>query len=169
MTTVHLADVDIRSTLRPGDLGAIIALHGTVYHRDMGFDVTFEAYVAQTIAEFVLDNAGRGRIWLADHAGRLVGCIAIADREDERGQLRWLLLHPDARGIGLGGVLVDKAMAYCREKRFRQVYLHTMAELDAAYSIYRTLGFEPVGEEEQPMGGEARRIVTMELSLAQAG
>ena len=61
MTTVHLADVDIRSTLKPGDLGAIIALHGTVYHRDMGFDVTFEAYVAQTIAEFVLDNAGRGR------------------------------------------------------------------------------------------------------------
>ena len=169
MTTVQLADVEIRSALRPGDLGAIIALHGTVYHRDMNFDVTFEAYVAQTIAEFVLDNACKGRIWLAEHAGRLVGCIAIADREGARGQLRWLLLHPDARGIGLGGVLVDKALTYCRTKRFRQVYLHTMAELDAAYSIYRTLGFQPVGEEDQLLGGAACRIVTMELSLAQAG
>ena len=168
MTTVELADVEIRSTLKPGDLGAVIALHGWVYHRDMDFDVTFEAYVAQTIAEFVLDNACKGRIWLAEHAGRLVGCIAIADREGERGQLRWLLLHPDARGIGLGGALVDKAMAYCRTKRFRQVYLHTMAELDAAYSIYRSLGFEPVGEEELLLGGAPRTIVNMELSLAQA-
>ena len=57
----------ISHDLRPGDLGRVTELHGQVYAREYGFDHTFEAYVASTLAEFGLGlRPGRDRLWLAD-------------------------------------------------------------------------------------------------------
>ena len=68
----------ISQARRPvGDIGAVVSLHGTVYAREYGFDLTFEAYVAGPLSEFVLKGQDRGRLWLAEREGRLVGCVAI--------------------------------------------------------------------------------------------
>ena len=63
----------LRTDPRPGDIGAVAAMHGVLYAREHGFDVTFEAYVSQPLAEFVLRAAPRERIWLAEQGERLVG------------------------------------------------------------------------------------------------
>jgi hypothetical protein len=77
--------VRIRTELRCGDLGRIISLHGMVYAPEESYGLRFEAYVARTVAEYVLDNRLNGRIWLADspddNARALVGCAAIAHRD----------------------------------------------------------------------------------------
>lgn len=52
----------IRTDLRAGDLGRLIALHGLVYTSEDGFGLAFEAFVAQTVAEYVLGNQSRGQI-----------------------------------------------------------------------------------------------------------
>jgi hypothetical protein len=46
------AGVTIRTTLRPGDIGYVTYLHGTLYAAEYGWDHTFEAYVAGPLAEF---------------------------------------------------------------------------------------------------------------------
>ena len=92
----------MRHDLRPGDLGRIIELHGECYDALPGYGIRFEAFVARTVAEYILDVGANGRIWLAELDGRLVACTAIVLREDARAQLRWVLVAPSARGAGLG-------------------------------------------------------------------
>ncbi|MFU8877488.1 MAG: hypothetical protein ACNA7E_05045, partial [Wenzhouxiangellaceae bacterium] len=48
--------LSLRSELRAGDLGRLIALHGSVYDEWPGYGLKFEAFVARTIAEFGLEN-----------------------------------------------------------------------------------------------------------------
>src|SRR5438105_10043658 len=94
--------VTLRTALRPGDLGRIILLHGTVYARECGFDHTFEAYVAGPLADFARAPSSRERLWMAERDDALVGCIAIVAASAETAQLRWFLVDPGARGAGLG-------------------------------------------------------------------
>jgi GNAT superfamily N-acetyltransferase len=134
--------VTVRHDLRPGDMGRVIAMHGVLYAQEYRFDHGFEAYVAETVAEFGrLARPGLDRLWLAERAGQLVGSIAIVGREDGAAQLRWFLVHPDARGAGLGRRLIDEALTFCRTAEYRSVYLWTVNGLTAAARLYVAAGF----------------------------
>jgi GNAT superfamily N-acetyltransferase len=137
--------VTIRHDLRPGDLGRVIELHAVVYATEFGFDHTFEAYVAETIGQFGRRlQTGLDRLWLAELDGRLVGSIAIARREGGEAQLRWFLLHPDARGHGLGRRLVEDAVTFCRDASYRSIFLWTVHPLTVAARLYASVGFHRV-------------------------
>lgn len=62
--TSRTPDVTIRSKLRPGDIGSVTYLHGTLYAAEYGWDYTFEAYVAGPLAEFGKSHSDRERIWI---------------------------------------------------------------------------------------------------------
>jgi GNAT superfamily N-acetyltransferase len=128
-------DIFVRNELRAGDLGRIIALHGECYAALPGFGLTFEAYVARTVAEYILDSGSRGRIWIAERDGRLVGCTAIVLRDENRGQLRWVLVDQSARGLGLGKRLVNNALQFCRENGCKEVFLETTDGLTGITSV----------------------------------
>ena len=159
-------DISIRTDLRPGDLGRIISLHGEVYDPLGGYGLTFEAFVGRTIAEFVLDNNARGQIWLAERGERLVGCTAIALRDGSRGQLRWVLVDPSARGRGIGKQLVNSAMDYCREKGCESVFLETTDGLPESQTLYEKLGFTVISEAVEELWDGPRPLIIMEMSLA---
>src|SRR4051794_36021929 len=108
----------LRHDLRPGDVGYVVYLHGTVYARECGFDPTFEAYVAGPLAEFVRRRADRERLWLAERDGRIVGCVAIVATGEKEAQLRWFLVDPSARGLGLGTRLLVEAVRFCESRGY---------------------------------------------------
>jgi GNAT superfamily N-acetyltransferase len=140
--------ITLRHDLRPGDLGAVVALHGKIYAREYGFDATFEAYVAGPLAEFVHANRPRDRLWLAETDGELVGCIAIVGVSDKVAQLRWYLVSPATRGQGLGSRLLNEAIAFCRQNGYDSIFLWTVSALETAAHLYRKVGFVKV--EEKP-------------------
>lgn len=157
--------ITIRHELRPGDLGRVVVLHGEVYEAIPGFGLSFEAYVAKTIAEYVLDNRARGRIWLAERDGELVGCVAIALRDEGVGQLRWVLVDPSARGIGLGRQLVETAIRYCVDEGCTSVYLETTDGLRESQTLYEALGFEILSNEPEELWDGVRPLIRMQLLL----
>lgn len=60
-----------------------------------------------------------------------------------------MYLLPEARGLGLGKLLIEKALAYAREAGYHQVYLETMPELRKAVRVYEKFGFRYLNA---PMG-----------------
>jgi N-acetylglutamate synthase-like GNAT family acetyltransferase len=138
----------LRHDLRPGDLGALVALHGAVFSRECGFDATFEAHVACLLGEFVHKRTELDRLWIAEWEGRLVGSIAILSHSERDAQLRWFLVDPSARCMGLGKRLLEEAVAFCRGSWYEYVFLRTARNLTAASHLFRSVGFEKV--EERP-------------------
>ena len=159
------SDIVIRHELRCGDLGDLVALHGRAYESLGGYGLRFEAYVAQTVAEFVLENESRGRIWLAHCGTRLVACTAIALRDDEAAQLRWVLVDPSKRGLGLGRRLVEKAIDYSRASGCSYVYLETTDGLEESLALYRALGFSVTSEQVTNLWDGPRPLIVMMLDL----
>lgn len=100
----------IGDRLSPGDIEGVVRSHGSIYASEYGFDRTFERYVAEPLARFAGKKTDRERIWLVDDAGSLKGSIAIVEHSRAAAQLRWFLLHPDLRGLGLGKLLVEGAL-----------------------------------------------------------
>ena len=160
------ADIAIRHDLRPGDLGRIVSLHGEAYAPLPGFGERFEAYVASTIAEYVLDNDARGRIWLAERGSELIGCTAIALRDDDVAQLRWVVVDPSARGAGIGGTLAGKALDYCREQGRQSVHLYTTDGLPESQALYEKLGFRITANAPDELWEGVRPLIRMQLDLA---
>jgi GNAT superfamily N-acetyltransferase len=143
--SLKVSDVHLRHELRAGDIGYVVQRHGVLYARERGWDHRFEAYVAGPLAEFAVNHdAQRERMWLAEIGERTVGSIAIVSGGADAAQLRWYLVEPDCRGLGVGRLLLDEALAFCRATDRRRVYLWTVAGLDAAARLYGRAGFRLV-------------------------
>jgi GNAT superfamily N-acetyltransferase len=142
-----VGQLTLRHDLRPGDLGYIVHLHGMAYAREYGFDPSFEAYVAGPLSEFVRSGTKRDRLWIAECADRIVGSIAIVSASEKAAQLRWYLVDPSARGIGVGKRLLHESITYCKQCEFDSVFLWTVAALTTAARLYRSVGFRKVEEK----------------------
>ena len=138
----------LRTELHPGDIGEIVRLHGVLYAREHGFDPTFEAYVAEPLARFAISAPPRERLWIAERDGAIVGCVAIVAASPQVAQLRWFLVDPSARGLGLGTKLLDEAIAFCRASGYASILLWTVGALASAARLYRAKGFART--EEKP-------------------
>ncbi|MHA6630503.1 GNAT family N-acetyltransferase [Pseudonocardia sichuanensis] len=144
-----MGDVRIRQLGEPGDLGWVVLAHGELYAHEYGWDTSFEALVARIVADFAAGHdAARERAWIAELDGRRVGCVfCVAGDEPGTAQLRILLVHPDARGHGVGTRLVDACVAFARERGYARMRLWTNDVLAAARRIYLATGFRLVAQE----------------------
>jgi len=158
--------ITIRHEFKPGDIGALIGLHGTLYHREYGFDTIFESYVAETFIEFIRSSEENGRIWIVEGSGEIVGCIGVMSRPDRTAQLRWLLVHPRFRGRGLGEMLMKEALDFSKEHGFTRIYLLTQDILEDAARMYLKFGFELVDQsDEEEIWGARMRYQRYEREL----
>lgn len=136
--------MQLRIGYLPGCIGRIVALHAAYYSRAVGFGAPFEAKVATELAAFCLEyEEGRDGLWLAADHDVVHGSVAIdgSHYEESGAHLRWFITSDDVRGTGVGGQLLDAAMAFCRARGYRKVYLWTFDELHAARHLYEKHGF----------------------------
>ena len=157
--------VTIRTELRPGDIGYVIYLHGTLYAAEYGWDHTFEAYVAGPLAEFGKGNNHRERIWIVEKDKEVAGSIGIVESSNDEAQLRWFLLHPDLRGQGIGRSLMCEAIRFCRQTHYSRIFLWTESALIAAARLYESYGFRLTDENPRELWGSLVTEQRYELSL----
>jgi N-acetylglutamate synthase-like GNAT family acetyltransferase len=159
------ANITIRQNLQPGDIGYITYLHGVLYAKEYGWDHTLEAYVAPPLAKFATSQTSRERIWIVEKDGEIAGSIAIVESSKTEAQLRWLLLCEEVRGYGIGRLLVEEAVAFCRECGYSSVFLWTVRGLSAAAHLYESAGFQLTEEKTHEIWGAMLTEQRFDLKL----
>jgi|APMI01.1.fsa_nt_gi DNA-binding MarR family transcriptional regulator/GNAT superfamily N-acetyltransferase len=137
------AEVVIR-THRPGDLGWIVSVHGELYAREYGWDGSFEGLVADIAGAFARQHdPQRERCWIAEVNGERVGSVMLVQHPDHAGvaKLRLLIVHPSARGLGIGKRLVRECGAFAKAAGYRSISLWTNSILHAARALYVADGY----------------------------
>jgi GNAT superfamily N-acetyltransferase len=165
MNKVSLTNISIRTELRPGDIGYITYMHGALYSREYSYGLQFESYVVKGLCEFYEKyNPERSRIWACEHKDRMIGFLLLMDRGNAA-QLRYFLIDPEYRGIGLGAKLMNLYMEFLRDCGYKESYLWTTHELYAAASLYKRLGFQLTEEKESTAFGKPLREQRYDLIL----
>jgi putative acetyltransferase len=106
---------------------------GTVFFDDTT-DHLFELFQEPGSIYYVIEDSGQilggGGIFPSD------GLPA------ETCELVKMYLKPEARGKGIGKLLIEKCLEFAKGFGYLQVYIETMPELRKAVSIYEKFGFE---------------------------
>lgn len=144
-TIEPLADVALRNFAGPQDISPWLAL------RDRAFARQKLGVRSWTERDFEVELASRSwwraeRLWLAesvDPARRLLGAVALAERDPDHPAVHWLMVDPIARRQGIGSLLMSALEAACWDAGHRQIWLETHESWHAAARLYRARGYAP--------------------------
>jgi putative acetyltransferase len=136
-------DIEIR-TIRASDNKAIAAViratlaefnankPGTVFF-DSSTDILFEVF-----------QKPRSIYYVASLGNSIAGGAGIFPSEglpDDTCELVKMYLLPEARGKGLGKLLIEKCLDFAKEAGYTKVYLETLPELRKAIHVYEKFNF----------------------------
>jgi len=165
-----LKDERLSYILRPphaGDMGWVVQSNGSLYAQEYGWDETYEALVAQIIADFVKNyDPKKERCWIAEKDGENIGCVFLVKESNQVARLRLLIVDPKARGLGVGKRLVDECTRFARQAGYKKIVLWTNDVLVAARGIYEKAGYKLVKSEKHHSFGHDLIGETWELDLS---
>lgn len=95
---------------------------------------------------------GGGNFWIAFSDKQVIGTVSLIYFEHNKVALRKMFVHKDFRGKekGIGLLLLKRAIDWCKEKNFEDIYLGTVEILAAARRFYLKNGFESITKENLP-------------------
>ncbi len=120
---------------------------GTAY-ADVSLDCMFETYNKEISIYFVVEDT---KINSASH-GKIIGGAGIAPLENSNEnicELQKMYFLTEARGKGIGAMMMEKCLEKATQFGFEKCYLETMPYMLDAQKLYKKVGFEYLCE---PMG-----------------
>ncbi len=136
-------DVRLRAA-RPVDANWIVDRHAVLYAISDGFDDTFREFVERVVSAYFADEDSiRERGWVAEANGGRFGSIFCDATDDPAiARLRLFFLEPQARGLGLGHLLLGECLNFARAAGYEKIVLWTHESHRAACRLYEKHGFE---------------------------
>jgi GNAT superfamily N-acetyltransferase len=151
---------------RLGEFGWLIHRQGLLYNQQYGWNMEFEALIAGIYAEFErASEVPPKQLWVAEQNGMVVGSVFAMPSENIAGsaQLRMLYVEPEARGQGIGKLLVDQCVAFARDAGYERMRLWTHSIQVAARKLYAGAGFNLVEEWDHESFGKQLHAEIWEL------
>ncbi len=122
------------------------------------YQANFSPEVWERYARDIMDVRSRldtSELIVAENSGRLVGAVTFYPNTSPSDQGGWpagwtgirlLAVHPDARGMGVGRVLMDECLRRSRRLGVPTLGLHTTEMMSVARGMYERMGFVRVPE-----------------------
>jgi [ribosomal protein S18]-alanine N-acetyltransferase len=126
-----------------------------------GPDVSFPLGLERLAAQIGMDGAVN--LAIADDRG-VLAFGQLTRREPGAAHLARVIVCPDARGRGLGHVLVRALLERAEAEGARLATLNVYAQNDAAIRLYAAAGFRRAGAEPDHKGDPAVWRMTRELA-----
>lgn len=79
----------------------------------------------------------------------MLGGVFLCEEDADAARLRLLYVEPDARGMGVGGALVNQCTQFAREAGYKRIVLWTHQVLDSARKLYAAEGYTVMSTEVQ--------------------
>ena len=126
---------------------------GTVYF-DEGLDHLSELY-----------NSDDSQYYVAEFEGKVIGGIGFAPLiwKDDTAELQKLYLTDAAKGNGIGYELINFIEDKMKAAGFKQSYLETHDNLQAAIHIYEKSGYREIERPKEVVHGTMNRFFVKEL------
>jgi putative acetyltransferase len=103
-----------------------------------------------------------GMFWVAeDPCGEILGTCGVYPVEPGTLELRKMYVRPEARGRGVGRLLLDHAIAEARASGARRIVLDTLHTMQAAVHVYERAGF--ARDDAQIRGARCTRGYRLDL------
>lgn len=145
----HHDDAVTIRTYTAGDQSVVARLYtegllaGQIADNDTGADIDMidEAYL----------RSERSHFWVAEHKGRVVGMIGVADDGDDVAEVRRLRVDHDFQNRGIAGRLLEMAVQFCRHHGYLKVRLDTRLETGSnVVATFDRFAFQHARSREVP-------------------
>ncbi len=123
-----------------------------------------EEWITRAIAS---ESGQSGRGFFAvnnDEVCGLVWCL-LSDSDLRIAHIYSLWIAPSVRGRGAGRALLERCIAWAKDKRALHIHLSVTVDESPAMMLYRSRGFYPVGEPERLRPNSELEAQKMELSI----
>lgn len=100
----------------------------------------FDREVLGNPEHYILADGGR-ILFAVDAADRALGTVALMHAGDGVYELTKMAVAPDARGGGIGRLLMDEALRLYRSLGAQELYLESSSKLAPALALYESVGF----------------------------
>ena len=132
------------------------------YAASLEIDLAFQGF-ARELERLPIEYSGvHGAFFLAEDAGRYVGCVGVRRFAAQTAEMKRLYVGPPARQRGMGRLLAHQAIESARALGYQRMLLDTLPTMHGALALYESLGFRRIGAYRfNPIPG----AVYMELVL----
>lgn len=115
------------------------------------------AYVYQDLDDPAAYYGGKRDVfYVAEKEGRIIGTIAVKEDDKNTALLRRVFVQKPYRGKGYGKRLLEEAMGFCQQHRYKQVMFHGTDKMKTALRLCQKYGFE---EEDIKLGSSLKMVM----------
>ena len=109
------------------------------YQAGLGIDLCFQDFETELAELPGVYSPPEGNLWI--HDGGVVAVKPLKDEAIRTCEMKRLYVRPEYRGTGLGRNLAKTTVDWARVAGYARVKLDTLARLEPAVRLYRSLGF----------------------------
>ena len=112
------------------------------YAYQTGYDLEFQNFNEELKKIESHYSAPGGAIFIGyDEEGVPIGCFGIRKFDASICELKRMYLKPEARGLGIGKQLLNKAIEVGSELKYKKMRLDTLPTMVSAIKLYEKTGF----------------------------